>query len=195
MPEQVELKTEIERGHISRKVRPNIRQRKLAKLAVAGEYTYTELAEKLNMDTVAPRQTVYSALQKQGAKLAIKEELNKVYDADMLKNKLTELIHNDNPRIQLDSVALGMRSLGMLIDRVESEQLVITANAEQIRGKDAPTLAQELAHLLKQVGQGAKLSPDGGEVALSQISENSLKSANSIKQAKGESGESGSKTQ
>ena len=190
-----ELNTDIERGHISRprKVRPNIRQRKLAKLAVAGEYTYTELAEKLNMDTVAPRQTVYSALLKQGAKIAVKEELNKVYDADMLKNKLTELIHNDNPRIQLDSVALGMRSLGMLIDRVESEQLVITA--EQIRGKDAPTLAQELAHLLKQVGQGAKLSPDGGEVALSQISENSLKSANSIKQAKGESGESGSKTQ
>lgn len=176
-----ELKSEIERGHISRprKVRPSPAQKKLAKLAVSGEFTYNEIADKLSItNSPNPRQVVYKRLQSEGAKIAVENELKRVYDADMLKERLTELLNSKSENIALGSVQLGMRSLGMLIDRVESEQLVITANAEQIKGKDAPTLAQELAHLLKQVGRGARLSLDGGESAPVLESQNELKTPN-----------------
>jgi hypothetical protein len=83
------------------------------------EQTYTEIAQKAGIEVGNPAQTIYNRLKTENFKQVMAEETKKLYDEESLKNKLTQAIEGTKPKdaVHKGYLELGMRSLGMLIDR------------------------------------------------------------------------------
>jgi hypothetical protein len=100
--------------------------------------SYTEIAHKTGILVDSPRQSIYQYLHNDRFKAIMAEEQPKYYDEKKLRRKLDTAIDATKPEqaVHKGYLELGMRSLGMLIDRTINENHNIDeSELDKIRDK------------------------------------------------------------
>ncbi len=115
------------------------------------EQSYTEIAEKVGIDTSQPRNNLYQTLQSEGFKKIMAEIQKEIYDEDYLKRKVTAAIEETKPKDSVHGkyLELGMRNLAMLTDKTINENRNYdAAELERIRQKALKAAEVELNSVL-----------------------------------------------
>lgn len=103
-----------------------IRAKKRAELAIQGK-TYAEIqAQVSDKPSKYPRQAVYNALQTKAGQEALKEAAIQYYDENKVKRIINKFLDKaDKGKLRANEakpmLELAARSLGMLVDKVESK--------------------------------------------------------------------------
>jgi hypothetical protein len=102
----------------------DIRNRKIAReLLTNPTQSYSQIAEKIGIENInIQRQSIYQYLHTNSFKAVMEQEIPKFYDENKLKRKLDEAIEQTKPKDSVHGkyLELGMKSLGMLTERVEN---------------------------------------------------------------------------
>jgi len=85
--------------------------------------SYADIARKTGIIVDSPRQSIYQYLHNDRFKVIMTEETPKYYDEQKLKRKLDEAIDATTPKesVHKGYLELGMRSLGLLVDKTINE--------------------------------------------------------------------------
>ena len=124
-------------------------------MVINPDYTYEQLGKAAGLQNWK-RQWVYKVLRTKGFKRKMNEISKKLYDESALREKLNEFLNADkNDKLKLESILLGMRERGMLIDTVKT---IDKPDVSDLSNISTDQLQSELVKRLR-VGQAGVFSP------------------------------------